>query len=432
MMEIQVQLEDLSSVKKKLRVEIPAEVALREFERVAQDYRTHARLPGFRTGKAPVGLVKRHFIKDIRGEVMRALIPKSYEQALNQVELSPLNEPHLEPVDFKEGTPLAFCAEFEVRPEIRLTGYKELEVEAISGDVDEEEVNQRLQKLREGQATLEAVEDRPAQDGDHVVIDLVGDYIDAAEGESQSRPIQEESLSIEVGDEGTMAAFSEALRGMNIAEEKSFEVDYPENYPEPKLAGRKLRLTAEVTDIKRKQLPELSDEFAKALGDYADLEALTESIRGHLRDRGQVRRDSDLKSKLLGKLIEKTPFEVPEVLVQEQIDHRLRNLARNLAAHGTDPFRADLNWAKLREDFREDAVKSAKADLILQEIIRLENIEASADEKERELETMAASMDQPIEKIRQHFQQEGRMEGLAAEIRRRKALDLLVANAKVV
>ncbi len=431
-MEIQVQLEDLSSVKKKLRVEIPADVALREFERIAQDYRNHARLPGFRTGKAPVGLVKRHFIKDIRSEVMRALIPKSYEQALHEIDLSPLNEPHLEPVDFKEGTPLAFSAEFEVRPEIRLEGYKDLEVEAIPGEVDEAEVQQQLQSLRESQATLEAVEDRPVQDGDHVVIDLVGDYVDSAEGKDETRPIQEENLTIEVGDEGTMAAFSDALRGMNIAEEKEFEVDYPDNYPEPKLAGRKLRLTVEVTDIKQKKLPDLSDEFAKDLGDHADLQTLTESIRARLRERGQIRRDSDLKSKLLEKLIEKTPFEVPEVLVEEQIDHRLRDLARNLAARGTDPFRANLNWAKLREDLRGDAVKSAKADLILQELVRLENIEVGPEEKERELETIAESMDQPIEKIRQHFQQGGRMENLAAEIRRRKALDFLVENAKVV
>ncbi len=432
MMEIQVRLEDLSSVKKKLRVEIPADVALREFERVAHDYRTHARLPGFRAGKAPVGLVKRHFIKDIRSEVMRALIPKSYEQALNEVNLSPLNEPHLEPDDFKEGTPLAYSAEFEVRPEIRLQDYKGLEVEAIAGEVSEDDVNQQLESLRESQATLEAVEDRPAQDGDQVVIDLVGDYVDGSEGDGPTRPIQEENLSIEVGDEGTMAAFSEALRGMNIAEEKQFEVDYPTNYPEPKLAGRKLRLTAEVTDIKRKKLPELSDEFAKDLGDYDDLAALTESIRERLRERGQLRRDSDLRTKLIEKLIERTPFEVPGVLVEEQIDHRLREFARSLAARGADPFRANLNWAQLREDFREAAVKSAKADLIIQEIIRLEGIEADPSEQERELETIAASTTQPIEKIRQHFQQEGRMDGLAAEIRRRKALDFLVASAKIV
>lgn len=432
-MEIQVQLEDLSSVKKRLRVEIPAEVASREFDRVAQDYRNHARLPGFRTGKAPVGLVKRHYIKDIRNEVVRALVPNSFEQALRETALSPLGEPHMEPVDFKEGNPLSFVAEFEVRPEIQLDGYKDIEVEALPGEVSEEEVDEQLQKLRESHATLEAVEDRPVQDGDHVVIDLIGERVDSPkEGEAPAKPIQEENLTIEVGGENTMAAFTEALRGMSIAEEKQFDVEYPENYPEPNLAGAQLRLTAEVTDIKRKRLPELSDEFAKDLGDYSGLEALKESIRDHLRQRSESRRNSDLKTKLVEKLIQKTTFEVPEVLVEEQIDHRLRDLARSLASRGTDPFRANLDWAKLRADLREEAEKSARADLILREIIRLEKIEAGQEEQELELELIASSMDQPIEKIRQHFLKEGRMEGLAAEIRRRKALDLLVASARVV
>lgn len=433
-MEIQVQLEDLSSVKKRLRVEIPAENASREFDRVAEEYRDHARLPGFRPGKAPVGLVKRHYIKDIRDQVVRSLLPKAYEQALQEVALKPLTEPDVEPVDFKEGTPLTFVAEFEVRPKIELDGYLDLEVQVeATGDVNEEEVDEQLQRLRESHATLEAVEDRPVQDGDHVVIDLVGERLDGSGEEETPVPaIQEEGITIEVGDEHTLAAFSEALRGMNIAEEKQFEVEYPEDYPEAKLAGAKLRMTAEVTDIKCKRLPDLGDEFAKDVGDYEGLEALKDSIREHLGKRNESRRSSDIKTKLVEKLIQKTSFEVPEALVQEQVDHRLRDLARNLASRGTDPFRANLDWAKLREDLRGDAEKSARADLILQEVVRLEHIEAEEKDKDLELETIAASMGQPIEKIRQHFQREGRMEGLAAEIRRRKALDLLVANARVL
>ncbi len=431
-MEIQVQLEDLSSVRKKLHVQIPAQVALEEFDRIARDYRSHARLPGFRAGKAPVGLVKRHFIKDIRNEVLRSLIPKSYQQALQQHEIVPLHEPDLDEVVFTEGQPLAYVAEFEVRPEVRLGDTKGLRVTALSPEIPEEEIDAQLEKLRQRHATLEAVEDRPAQDGDYALIDLLGEYADqAAEGAPEPPPVREEGLTVHIGGENTQEAFSEALRGMQIAEEKRFEVSYPADYPKKEIAGRTIRFTVQVTDIKVKKLPELNDEFARDAGDFADLADLKARVRKDLQLRGEQRREADIRGKLVDKLIEATPFDVPGVLVEAQIDRRLSELARNLVAQGTDPFQANVDWRKLREDLRPGAEKAVRADLILAELARREEIAVSDEELGEELAKIAQSMDQPVEKIRQHFQKEDRMADLAADMRRRKALDFLVSHATI-
>ncbi|MFQ5928310.1 MAG: trigger factor [Acidobacteriota bacterium] len=429
-MDIRVQLEDVSTVKKRLKVEVPADIALQEFNQVAGEYKKRARLPGFRPGKAPVQLVKRHFRRSIRSDVLQKLVPQSYDQAIREKGFQPLGEPSLENLTFEEGEPLVYEANFEIHPRIELPEYKGIAVTADLEPVTPEDVDEELEMLREKHSRLVSIEDQPIQEGAYAVIELHGEYVDAEDHSHPHQPIQEENVVVKVGDEHTHEAFNKALLGMNVAEEKKFEIEYASDYPEKKFAGHKVLFSVKVTDIKHKELPELDDDFAKDLGDYETLQELRERLKGQLTAQRERNRENDLKNRLLEQLIDGTSFEVPDVLVEDQTDSMIRNLAYQMASEGVDPAKANVNWVKVRADFRPEAEKRVRANMVLSEIGHRENVEVTSEELENELERMADSMDQPKEKVRQYFQQKNRMEGLKGQLVREKGLKMLLESAK--
>ncbi len=429
-MEVRAELEDITSVKKKLSVEVPAEVASEEFERLAQDYKKYARLPGFRPGKAPLQLIKRKFAGDIKGEVIKKLVPESLEEALRAEGVRPLGYPSLENVTAEVGKPLIYEASFEVRPVVELPEYRGLEVSVEAKPVAEEDIQEQLERLRETNAQLVAVEDRPVQDGDEVMIDLNGEYLDVEPGQ-EVQAIAEEDIIVRVGDEGTHPSFSENVKGLNIGEEKIFEVEYSDDYPEKKLAGRQVRFTAEVTDIKCKELPELSDDFAKDLGDFESLDDLRARISGDLAASREQERAAEVRKSLINKLVAQTSFEVPEVLVEGRTRERIEGLAGRIASQGIDPSRANIDWRKIREDMQQDVVDEVRGRLILDEIASQEDIEVGPEDINEEMRKAAESMGQPVEKVQQHFSEPDQLAGLKADIRRSKALAIIVDGAKV-
>ena len=428
-MEIRVELEDVSTVKKKLKVEVPAGVALKEFNQIAAEYKKHARLPGFRPGKAPVELVKRHYRKDIRSDLLQKLIPDSYDQAVKEKAVHPIGEPSLEQLTFEEGEALVYEANFEVQPKIDLPEYRGLEVRLESRPLTDEDVEEELRKLQEAHSRLVAVEGRAAREGDYVAIDLSGEYLDAED--EGLEPFHEENVVVKVGEEHTHQSFTEALTGSRVGEQKEFEVEYAEDYPEKKLAGRRLRFAARVNEVKERELPELSDEFARDLAAYQSLAELREDIRTRLREQRESTRESDLGNRILEKLIEGSSFEVPDLLVEERIDGMIRELAYNMASKGLDPSKADVDWMRVRADFRGDAGKQVRANMLLGEIGQQEKIEVAEEEVEGEIRRAADSMKQPVEKVRQYFQKHNRMEGMRRQLVRSRVLKILVESAKV-
>ena len=431
-MNIQVELEDVSTVKKKLKVEIPAEAALREMNRIAGEYRRQARLPGFRPGRAPLELVKRRFQKEIRRDVLQELLPRSYDQAIKEKDLRPLGRPSLENVDFEGGKPLVYEARFEVAPKVALSQYKGLEVSAEEPSVTEEDIDQQIDKLREKHAPLVSVEGRTVGDGDYAVVDLSGKYVDQLEEQhTQATPIEEENVLLKVGGEGTLQAFNEALLEMSVGEKKTCQVEYPPQYPDQKLAGRKVLFELSLNEIKKKELPEANDEFAKDLGDYETLAQLREKIRAKLKEEGEKNQENNLKNQLIDQLIKQKYFEIPDELVEKRLDDKVKNLAYTIAAQGVDPSKANVDWAKLRVQLQPDAEKEVRARIVLEEIADQEHLEVSSEDLERELDRLANSVNQPKEKLRQQLERENRMEEVRREILRREALDLVFKYAKV-
>ncbi len=426
-MNVRTELEEISPVKKKLRVEVPAEAVLAEFNRVATTYRRRSRIAGFRPGKAPVAMVKRRYRKDIRQDVLRKLISESYDQSIRERKIRPLGQLQLEQVALNEGEPLVYEAVVETLPEFQVPEYKGLEVRLEKEAPDEESVNQELERLRDRHAPLISAPDRETvRDGDYAVVDLLGRYVP---GEDEA--IRQENTAIRVGDERTQRDFNQALPGMEVGGEKTFVVDYPEDYPEEKLAGRRVRFNLQLNDIKVKDLPDLNDEFAKDLGDFDDLDQLREQIRQGLSSQWQQARDSSIRRQLVRRLSEACPFQVPETLVEERIDNKIRDVAYNLVQQGVDPAKANLDWNRIREDLRHGAEQETRAALILSEIAEVEQLEVEWWEFEDELRKTADALNQPVEKIRPRFDDEGARGGLQTRILRRKALEVLMEHAVV-
>ena len=426
-MNLRTELEEISPVKKRLRVEVPVETVLAEFKRVAATYRRHSRIPGFRPGKAPVALIKRRYRKDIRQDVLRKLIPESYDESIRERKIQALGQMQLEQVDLAEGEPLVYEAVVETLPEIEIPDYKGLEVRLENKPPDEESVARELDRLRDRHAPLVSLPDRKeAREGDYALVDLVGRYVPDGD-----EAIRQENTTIHVGDERTQQDFSQALLGMEAGEEKTFVVDYPQDYPEEKLAGRRVRFNLQLNAIKVKDLPELNDEFARDLGDFDDLDQLKEQIRQRLSSQWQQARYTEIRRQLMRRLFEVCRFEVPEILVEDQIDSKIRKVAYNLVRQGVDPGKANLDWNRIRDDLRPDAEQEARAAMILDAIAEQERLEVMPEDLEEELRQMADALNQPLEKVRQRLDDDESRTNLKTRILGRKAMGLVAEHAAV-
>jgi trigger factor len=414
-----------ASCRRELELEIPAEDVSKATERVAKELARVARVPGFRPGKAPISLIKRRFADDIKGEVLQSLVPERVEKAVAEQKLSPVSQPQVDKLDFNEGQPLKFRAVFEVLPEFDLGTYKGLEIEMPQMDVTDEDVNKALEETRERAAAFAPVEGRAVENGDFAQLKLVGTPADGGE------PINADSVLCHIGAEETMEPFNEALRGANIGDHKEFDVEYPADYPDEKLAGKKFHYAADVTGIKTKQLPELNDEFAKDVSDAATLEELKTKIRESLVHQRDHRQKDLQRERVITELVKLHDFPVPESLVESQMDVRLERMVRSLAQQGVDPRAVNLDWSALRGRQQDRAKDDVKAELIIDRIASTEKIDVTDEEVEHELQHLAGHSGESVEAIRARLTKQGALDRMKAKLRSDKTLDWLAQNANV-
>ncbi len=430
-MKLKTNLENISSVKKKLSIEISAEDAGGEFAKAANEFRKFASIPGFRPGKAPMQLIKSRFKEDMKSEVYKKLVPDAYDQAIKKRSLKPVGQPDLENLSGEEGEAVKFEAVFEVKPEIELPEYKGLKLEIPETEVTDADVDGRIEELRESQAQLVSVDDRPVQDKDVVVIDMKGTYADDKAEGSDEEAIAKDGLTVTIGDERTLKEFTENLTGLNVGEEASFDVEYEKDYPAAELAGRKVSYKIEVTDIKAPEIPELNDEFVKGLGDYESLEKFREELKAEMIKSRKQDRENQIRGAVIDKLVETSEFEIPSVLVEERIDERLKDFAGRLLSQGISPERIDIDWAAYRESMRPDSEKDVRATLLLEQIAEKEELTVSKEEVDKEVETLAETYSQPVEKVRQLLIKDGNLEGLKQDIKRRKVFDSIIESSEI-
>jgi trigger factor len=414
-----------ATCRRELELEIPAEEVSKATDKVAKELMRVARVPGFRPGKAPITLIKKRFAEEIKGEVLQSLVPETVEKAVAEQKLTPVSQPQVDKLDYNEGQGVKFRAVFEVLPEFELGNYKGLEIEMPPMEITDEDVAKALEETRDRAATLAPVEGRVVENGDFVQMKLMGTP------EGGGEPLQADNVMCNVGAEETMEPFNEHLRGANIGDHKEFAVEYPADYPDQKLAGKKYNYAAEVTGIKTKKLPELNDEFAKDVSDAASLDELKEKIKESLEHDRDHRQKNLQREKIIAELIKLNDFPVPESLVEHQMDARLERVVRSLAQQGVDPRAVNVDWVTLRNRQAELAKDDVKAELIVDKIASAENIDATDEDVTHELEHAASHSNESVEAIRARLTKQGALDRMKAKLRSDKTLDWLAQDAKI-
>lgn len=419
---------------REVEIEVPADEVARNFRSVVKHYQKQARIPGFRAGKVPESLIRSRFADGIRQDVVEAILPQHFRTAIEQQNVKPISQPQVTDLNLQDGQPLKFKAVFEVLPEFSVEGYEQIKVAKPDTALTEEEFNAELDRVRDSRATMEPVtEDRPLAIGDWAQISFRGDVkSEAADGAEQpaaqpeSHPIEGQDVVVEVGGKNTLPAFNDALVGSKAGQELKFEVSYPEDFGEKRLAGKSVAYDVEVKSIKKKVEPELNDEFAKELGDYEGIEDFKNKLREHLASDKERRMQAETREKLIDALVAHYQFPVPESLVQNQIDVRLDRGLRALAAQGmrTEDMRK-LDFARLREGQHPAAAAEVKASLILDRIAAAENVEVTDEDVERELQIVSLQTREPIETLRARLTNEGALSRIREQLRREKTGSIL-------
>jgi len=417
------------STRREIQVEVPADVVARQTESILEKYQKLARLPGFRRGRVPQSILRQRFAEEIKSEVVEALVPRYFRQEAEKQGLQPVSQPRVTDLNVNEGEPLRFKAEFEVLPQIELADYQSLRVERPDISISEEDVNAALERLREQQATYTTIdEERPLQDDDFAQVTLDGTPAESGEGQ---KPVHMDEVMVEIGGKNTVNEFSEHLRGARAGEERSFDVRYADDFSDERLAGKTLHYSLKVLSIKRKNIPELDDSFAREVSaDFQTLDDLRKRIRESMEHEKHHEAEHRGKEQLLEQLVNKNDFPVPDSMVDRQVDTRLERGLRALAAQGmkAEEMRK-MDFSRLRAGQREAAVREVKSSLLLDRIAERENVGVSDDEVNHELEAIAVQARQPVESVRARLEKEGGLERLRARLRNEKTLDLLYQRA---
>jgi trigger factor len=416
--------ETTSNTKREIEVEVPAQEVARETETLIQKYQKLARLPGFRRGHVPATIIRQRFSEDIKSDVVEALVPKYFRKETDRLGLLPVSQPRVTDLHIHDGEPLKFKASFEIMPDIKVDGYRELRADKPSITVTDEEVEQSLTSIQEQHATFTSIEGRPLADGDFAQVSLDGQPKDNKDPES--KPVHMDDILVEIGGKNTMPEFSEHLRGASAGEQRTFDVVYPADFSDQRLAGKTLAYTVKINGIKQKSLPELNDQFAKELGEFANLEQVRSRIREGMEADRKHAAEHEAKDKLMAELVKRNDFELPEALVERQIDVRLERGLRALAAQGMkteDIKKMDFN--RLRAGQRDQAAQEVKASLLLEKVAEVEKIEVADEEINREVEALAKQSKQSPEAIRARLTRDGALDRIRNRIRNEKALDFL-------
>jgi trigger factor len=421
---LKVEYVEETPVRKSLSFEIEPETLAAELQTRAQEHARKLKLPGFRPGKVPLGVVLSRFKDELSHEAAEAIINRVVPEEIRGRGLSPIASPEILDLKLDPEHPFTFRAVFETLPLIELPDYRGLEVRSRTPQVSDDDVAKELARLQEKAGRFEPVEGRAVRESDYALMDVV--WRDGAKGAEK----RQEGAMLHVGSDEHHPDLNAALIGMTPGEKRSVTIAYAADAP-PELAGKSIDYSLALKAIKLHVLPALDDELAKDVGEFDSLAALREAIRKRLETQAQADVDRELRDALVDALLAKCSFEVPETLVEQHMTARTENAARGLALQGVDPTKLGVDWRKYRTEQREASRRAAMAEIVLGEIAQREGLDALADELEGELARMAAGSGVARETLRRRMQESGDLTALRARIRTQKTLDLLKANARL-
>lgn len=389
-------------------------------------------VPGFRKGKIPRKIFEQRFgVESLYQDALDLILPGAYSEAIDEIGIEPVDQPDIDIEQIEKGKNLIFKATVTVKPEVKLGQYKGLEVEEESTEVTDEEVDNELKNLQERNADLVAIEEGEVIEGDTAVIDFEG-FVDDEPFEGGKG----ENYSLEIGSGQFIPGFEEQLVGTKIGDEVDVNVTFPEEYHAPDLAGKSALFKVKVHEIKRKELPELDDDFAIDVDDEVEtLDELKAKIKERMKTAKEQDADMKKKDSLVEQATENAEIDVPEVMIQTETERMLQEFEQRLQSQG---MTLDLYYQFTQTDeegmkaqFLEDAEKRVKMNLTLEAIADAENIEVTEEDIDKEIENMAEMFQRSAEEIKQIFAMQGGFDSMKGDLKIRKAIDLLVEESKV-
>jgi trigger factor len=408
--------------KRSVEIEIPLEEVEKTKERVTSSLRQRVKLPGFRPGKAPLTMIQSRFQSDIRQEVLEMLLPQAFRDQMDKDHVKVVGQPNITDLTFEPGQPIRFKAAFEVAPEVELAEYRGLPAKYEEPVVTDEEVDKRLESMRENKAEYVNLDPRPLEAHDFVLV-----HLKSLEGLAEAI---DQDVQIQVGGDDTLAAFNEALLGMQPDETKQVDVTYPDDYGQENLAGKTIKFELTPKTVRKKELPVLDDEFARDLGDFKTLDELKDAVRKAIFGEKQYAASQVAKEEIIDHLVERNQFPVPETYVDRQIENQVKMQLRDLAGRGIDPNSIQLDWTKLKEHQAEKAVRNVRASLLLEKIAEKEGISATKDEVDAELQRIARQEREAVAVTRARLDKDGTLSRIAGHIQTEKTLQFLFEHSQ--
>ncbi len=431
---------DVSETRKHLSFEIPEDVVEAEITRVAKGYSKTARVPGFRQGKVPASVVKQRYKEQILYDVAQDLIPRVVGNALRERNLQPVATPDIRDVVIEEGRPLTFLADFETLPPIDPGDYVGVPLRKTPAVLEVGAVDRALAELQQRAARWHPVEDRRADIGDTLLMDLTRTRRTSvieipgegrpARGGADDKPETLQNVSIDLGAPTNPPRFDEHLIGTSAGDARAFTVDYPADYDSADLAGATVDYEIAVKGIRKKEILPLDDEFAKEVSDVETLDALRDRVRQDLQRSAEHETEHRMRHELLSQLANRVRT-APDVLVNEEIDRRLEEFVRRLMEQGVDPNKANIDWNDFRERQRGPSTDTVRGTLVLDEIARRENIDAADEDVTAEIERFAERSGRTATAVRARLEKDGAVERIRSGVRREKTMAWLLERAAI-
>lgn len=418
-------IDRLGPVQRRIRIEFPADAVAEEFLRVYENLGRRARIRGFRPGKVPRSVLQGLYGDEVKSEVLSRLVEQSLSEVIKDQRLQVVSRPEIDANDLEEGKAFTFSALLEVKPEIQVENYVGLGVEKVKLTMDKAQVEMALRHLQEEHAQLEPEDRDVVERGDFVILDFAGSV--------EGKPFQggrQEGYPLEVGSGRALPQFEQAIVGLKRGREHTISVAYPEDYFNRELAGKTVLFSVTVQAIKKKILPPLDDEFAKDHGESSSLDELKEKIRARLESEVREIQATDLKEKLVGRLIEANPFEIPPAMVDRQVRYLIERRQARLSAQGL-PSSGQPFSEQLRTDLESQARRQVQATLLVERIAQIENIGVSDEEVHLRIEKIARAAGERGAAVREIYRKSDALDELRSQMVFDRTVEFLLGRAKI-
>ncbi len=422
---MKVQVEELSPVEKKLSIEVDSQRVADELTRAYTTIGKQVRLPGFRQGKVPRRILEQKFREQVEDDVIQRVVQSAYVEAITQHNVEPVSQPQVTNSGIKPGAPFTFEARVEVKPKLEAKDYKELPLKKTETAVNDAQVDEQLEKMRQSGSRLEPVTDRDvARAGDFAAVDYEATIDGKPFTGSKAEGVTAEIIPGELVDSNIAA-----LEGVKVGDTKEIDYAFPQDYRVEEVKGKTAHFKLHLKGLKTKIVPELNDDFAKEAGaeNAADLRA---KVRANLEATQKSKAQLEERDALIQSLVERNPFEVPKAMVERAIDSMLESAVRQMQRSGLDVRNMGLDFMRLRDEMRERAVQEVKGTLLFEAIAEKEGIQATDADIEKKLEELATEAGQPVANVRKYFARQEDRQGLSLRLREEKTIEFLKAQAK--